>query len=403
MTTTLPLSLAQRLKSAQNYLAAGQGDKAVEIMKATSHDFPNNAVVSTGLGVAYRFKGDIFQAEIAFLKALALEPGKPDAQVYLGMIRLAQGQQEEGWQLYQARWRNSNWVEKLRYPQESLWQGEIKPGLRLLLWSEQGFGDTIQFARYAPWLLRLLVKNRARLVLEVPRPLHSLFCATWPFMDIVCHGEAQGHFDAHLPLMNLPACWGNKVGNGGLPYLPMPGPYLSALPDTYAQARAVPALTSQTQTFRQLLRVGITWQGRPTHPDDHFRSIEIKKLQALFEVPGICWVSLQKDTANHPTWLPESLIHCQNFSATARVVNSLDLIISIDSAVAHLAGALGRPVWLLLPKLADWRWGLHGENTPWYPTMRLFRQESSEGWLELASRVALALTVRTEQQELLNP
>jgi hypothetical protein len=149
----------------------------------------------------------------------------------------------------------------------------------------------------------------------------------------------------------------------------------------------------------QPLRVGIAWQGRSTHPDDRFRSIETKKLQALFDVPGICWVSLQKDAVHHPEWLVDSLSECQDFSDTARVVNSLDLVISIDSAVAHLAGALGRPVWLLLPEIADWRWGLHGENTPWYPTMRLFRQDKMQGWSALASQVALALTQCTKQQE----
>ena len=395
MTTPLPSSLAQRLNSAQRYLAAGQGDKALESMRQMSHDFPDNAVVSTGLGVACRFKGDLVQAEIAFSKALALEPGKPDAQVYLGMIRLAQGQQEEGWQLYHARWRNSNWIEKLRYPEESLWQGEIQPGTRLLLWGEQGLGDIIQFSRYAPWLLRLLVQHRARLVLEVPRAVHSLFCASWPFMDIVCNGQAQGHFDAHLPLMNLPACWGNRVGDGGLPYLPTPGPYLSALPNTFAPPGAIPAVSRPARC--QPLRVGIAWQGRPTHPDDHFRSIAIEKLQALFDVPGISWVSLQKGAAHHPPWLPEALAYCEDFSATARVVRSLDLVISIDSAMAHLAAALGRPVWMLLPEVADWRWGLHGEDTPWYPTLRLFRQTPGEGWPALASRVAEALTMRTEQ------
>jgi len=396
-TLPLPLSLAQGLKLAQNHLAAGQGSQALQSMRATSLDFPDSALASTALGVVYRFNGDLLEAESAFLKALALEPGKADAQVYLGMIRLAQGQQKQGWQLYQARWRNSNWIEKLRYPRETLWQGRVQPGLRLLLWGEQGFGDIIQFARYAPWLLRLLVANKAHLTLEVPRPLYRLFCASWPFMDIVCNGQAQGRFDAHLPLMNLPNCWGHQVGDGGLPYLPLPGPYLSALPRTFAPPRAIATLRRTPPC--QLLRVGIAWQGRSTHPDDCFRSIAVEKLQALFDVPGVCWVSLQKDAVPHPEWLVDSLSECEDFSDTARVVNSLDLVISIDSAVAHLAAALGRPVWLLLPEVADWRWGLQGKSTPWYPTMRLFRQAKMQGWSALAAQVALALTKRIQQQE----
>ena len=144
------------------------------------------------------------------------------------------------------------------------------------------------------------------------------------------------------------------------------------------------------------MRVGIAWQGRPTHPDDRWRSVHTGQLPALFDVPGVRWVSLQKDGHAHPSWLPDDLAQCRDFADTARIIDTLDMVISIDSAVAHLAAALGKPVWLLLPKIADWRWALTGESTPWYPGMRLFRQGADEDWAGVATRVAAALATTAD-------
>ena len=399
----LEKSLDAALADAQACLAGGEGQRALHTMQEAARAAPHNAAVQAALGVALRFNAMIEDAAGAFSRALALQPGRADAAVYLGMIRLAQGRQAEGWPLYMARWRNPNWVEKLRYPEKDLWQGKVAPGTRLLLWGEQGFGDTLQFCRYAPWLLRLMKTQGATLALEVPAPLQSLFRATWPFMDIFVAGETRGNFDAHLPLMDLPSRWGNLVGDGGLPYLPFPAPYLSALPDPVAAQRGATSMPAGGNG--ELLRVGIAWQGRLTHPDDRWRSLPPGQLQSLFNVPGIRWVSLQKSEApggagGHPAWLPDDMAQCRDFADTARIVDGLDLVISIDSAVAHLAGALGKPVWLLLPMVADWRWQLQGDATPWYPDMRLYRQAQREGWPRLLARVAedLAILAKSRSQ-----
>ena len=386
MTPDLPVHTA--VGRAQDCLKRGDGPQAVCIMQSATLVAPNNAAVLTALGVALRFTGNFEEAAAALSRAIELEPDRPDAQVFLGMIRLAQGRQKEGWPLYQARWRNVHWTDKLRYPENSRWKGQTSPGLRLLLWGEQGFGDTIQFARYAPWLLRLLRSQGGSLALEVPAVLCTLLRSSWPFMDIFSTGEVGGRFDAHVPLMDLPHLWGNLVGNGGLPYEPMPIPYLSAL-----SSCGVVACDHGTQ---KPLRVGIAWQGRRSHPDDRYRSIAPNDLAALFDVPGIDWVSLQKDAEQHPAWLTQDVALCQDFSDTARIVDSLDLVISIDSAVAHLAGALGKPVWLLLPKIADWRWQLLGQNTPWYPTMRIFRQGDAQDWVDVVACAAVVLEILTK-------
>jgi hypothetical protein len=376
------------LNQAQRYLAQGEGAQAVHLMQSATLQEPGNAQVWTALGVALRFTGCLEESAAAFARALALAPERADAQVYLGMIRLAQGRQQEGWPLYQARWRNPHWTDKLRYPAQALWQGQITPGMRLLMWGEQGLGDIIQFSRYAPWLLRQLRSQGGTLALEVPAVLGALLRASWPMVDVVDMGAARGHFDAHVPLMDLPTLWGNCVGAGGLPYQPMPVPYLAALPTARKTG-------SGAMTRAGSYKVGIAWQGRTSHPDDRLRSIGTAALADLFAVPGVQWVSLQKDSETHPSGLARDVALCHDFADTARLVGELDLVVSIDSAVAHLAGALGKPVWLLLPEVADWRWQLAGEDSPWYPSMRLFRQASEDGgWGPVVGRVAAALRDR---------
>jgi Glycosyltransferase family 9 (heptosyltransferase) len=371
----------------------GQGDTALAVLllsqavASAGHD----AALWTALGVALRFQGRLDDAATALLRALALEPGRADAQVYLGMIRLAQGNQETGWPLYQARWRTPGWPERMRYPLQALWQGRVSAGTRLLLWCEQGLGDTLQFARYAPWLQQMLQTQKAQLVLELPQPLLRLLQHSWPTLEMAALGQVQGRFDAHLPLMDLPNRWGG-MGADLLPYQPGAMPYLK-LPAPAAQAVAgtpYPALAPRPGA-PAALKVGVTWQGRASHADDRLRSLAPEALLPLFEQPGLAWVSLQKDDPRHPAWLPQTLADCQDFWDTAGVLQGLDVVVSIDSAVAHLAAALGKPVLLLLPAVADWRWGLGAPTTPWYPGMRLFRRGLQEDWSDVMPRVAAAL------------
>ncbi len=368
------------LNQAQAALGQGHSAQALQLLEQAVARMPGHAALWAGLGVALRFEARLEEAAVAFEQALQLQPGRADVQVHLGMIRLAQGRQDEGWPLYQARWRHPHWTERMRYPVQALWQGRVSAGTRLLLWGEQGLGDCLQFARYVPWLQQMLQSQNASLVLEVPQPLQRLLQVSWPMVEVVAAGAVRGHFDVHLPLMDLPNRWGG-LGPGLLPYEPTPGAYLLAPP---------PALQPERRSTAPL-RVGVVWQGRPTHPDDRWRSLSPDQLQPLFDLPGLEWVSLQKDATQHPAWLADGMQACADFADTARVVQSLDAVVSIDSAVAHLAGALGKPVFMLLPHVADWRWGLAHAGTPWYPTMRLFRRAVAEDWSAVMARVAAAL------------
>ncbi|WP_117176507.1 tetratricopeptide repeat protein [Rhodoferax lacus] len=386
------------LAQAQASLSQGRSAQALQIITEALQQTPDHPALWAGLGVALRFEARLDDAADAFEKALQLQPGRADVQVHLGMIRLAQGRQDEGWPLYQARWRSPHWTERLRYPAQALWQGRVSAGMRLLLWGEQGFGDSLQFARYAPWLQQEFKAHGATVVLEVPKPLQHLLQQSWPALEVAAAGELHGHFDAHLPLMDLPNRWGG-VGPGLLPYLPMPVPYLSLPPagsasivgSQYAPSRAGSGGGTGAHANASVLKVGVVWQGRPTHPDDRLRSLSAATLQPLFDLPGLSWVSLQKDAKDLPAWLPDSMALCADFSETARVVQALDVVVSIDSAVAHLAAALGKPVFLLLPQVADWRWGLSGERTPWYPNVHLFRRGAGDSWAVVMARVAQAL------------
>ena len=391
----MSLQIHTAIERARARLSDGDAPGALQVMTEVAATVPDDPAVLTALGVALRFNGRMDEAAAAFVRALYIDPDRADAQVFLGMIRLGQDRQAEGWQLYEARWRFQGWTEKLRYPAEELWNGRLSPGLHLLLWGEQGLGDTIQFSRYAPWLFHLLRERGGSLTLEVHERLVRLLRMAWPFLDVTVAGRTVGRFDAHLPLMSLPHRAGGHVGSGGLPCQPGSMPYLVAPPHVLASRPGV--VSRPSGKSENPLRVGIAWQGRPTHPDDRWRSVPPEVLEPLFFVPDICWVSLQKGPVPAPAWMRDDLAGCRDFADTAQLVGTLDLVISIDSAVAHLAGALGRPVWLLLPRIADWRWPRTGDVTPWYSDMRLFRQGKNEDWSRVAARVAAALPAVRER------
>ena len=381
-------SIQQFPASAHEHLSVGDGAGALALLEAAQTEHPKTPDILVTLGVAYRFCAKLEEAAACFDAALKLQPGRADAEVKLDRTRLALGDGPTGWKLYQSRWRDPGWTQPLRYPAEEMWRGTITPNMRLLVWAEQGFGDTIQFARYVPWLAHRLRQFGGSIVFEVPAPLTRLFRSSWPALDIVEKGHANGRFDAHLPLMDLPVCFGGRLGSSGLPYLPAGFPYLRAGTPSSHQPPSEQGAKSKT--------VGITWQGRPTHPDDAFRSLPMEALAPLFQLPGIRWVSLQKDTP-HPPELTEDVAGANDFLDTAQVASRLDLVISIDSAVAHLAGGLGLPTWMILPEVCDWRWGIAGAETPWYPTMRLFRQTKGTSPASQIETVATALREWVDQ------
>lgn len=320
-------------------------------------------------GVVFRAQSMWDAALTAFSMAVRLNPQDHDSHTYMGMILLTLGRFAEGWRAYAHRWQANIWVEKMRYPAEALWDGVIHPNLPLLLWCEQGFGDAIQFSRYAPWLQA----QGASVTLVASSELKSLFLSAWPQITVLTFDEIQEFAGFHLPLLDVPVIW-----RGPLPAAPYGVPYLP-LPETYE-----PSVGQ--------VRVGLCWSGRTTHPDDAIRSMNFENLLPLLEIDGIEWVCMQKEQANPGLEAGLSAVDLSgDFLATAKHVANLDLVISVDTSIAHLAAAMGKPVWLMLPTVPDWRWMLVHELTPWYPNMRLFRQVTRQDWKPVIMAVRQAL------------
>ena len=251
-------------------------------------------------------------------------------------------------------------------------------GLRVLVYAEQGIGDTLQFLRYVP----LLAERGATVVLEVHPELMRLAETLRGVSTLIGRGDPVPPFDLHCPLMSLPLAFGTELGT-----IPTEVPYLRAVLDPPAEifGRAVKGL-----------RVGLVWAGSPENSSDGRRSIPLSAFAPLREVPGVLLYSLQRGPASEEALqgrFPFTGVLAQSgdFAATAATVQHLDLVIAVDTAVAHLVGALGRPVWILLAAPADWRWLTARDDSPWYPSARLFRQQSAGEWTPVVAEVANAL------------
>jgi Flp pilus assembly protein TadD len=329
---------------------------------------PAEANALNFLGVARRLLDDVDGARAALEKAIVAEPDHVDAHVNLGQLYLEEGAFAEGWRQYEWRLKRPDYKRRFGCP---CWQGERLDGKTILLWSEQGLGDTLQFVRYAP----LVAARGGRVVLECRRPLHRLLRGVRDIAEVFDKGEATG-FDVHVPLMSLPHIFDTRLDTipDEVPYLPVPQP--ARLP------------TGGRCT------VGLVWAGNPNHKRDHDRSRPLAEFAPLASVPGVAFYSLQLGPAASQTPPPGMFVTPLlsadgDFLDTAAAIAALDLVITVDTAPAHLAGALGRPVWVLIDAIPDWRW-LHGrDDSPWYPTMRLFRRERE--WAHTFLRVASAL------------
>jgi tetratricopeptide (TPR) repeat protein len=291
----------------------------------------------------------------SYLSALDLVPDEPGIHLGLAQSLLAIGRLEAGWREAEWRWRVCEYP-NLSFPQP-VWDGRPLDGKRILLWAEQGYGDTIQFVRFAEQVKRA----GGQVVLECQPGLERLM-RTCPWLDeVIPFGARLPEFDVHAPLQSL-----GRILRTGLAEVPANIPYLSAEPELGRKWARTQAATC---------RVGIVWKGNPENKYDTDRSIVTSQLADLKSVQGVEWFSLQKED------LPG------DFTEAAALVMNMDLVISVDTAAAHLAGALGKPVWTLLPYAADSRWLLDREDTPWYTTMRLFRQPSAGDWGSVLARV----------------
>lgn len=329
------------------------------------------------------------EAIALYTKALAIKPDFAQAQFNEGLARLVLGDFAEGWSKYEWRWlHRGSGLHKpdLRQP---MWVGDQDlAGKTILLYAEQGFGDTLQFVRYVP----MVARRGGRVVLHVQKPLASLLAAM-PGVAAVCiQGDPLPPLDCHCPLMSLPLLLHTRFET-----IPAEVPYLAA------PAKALARWRSRLRPGRGL-QVGLVWAGSTTHRNDHNRSVPLDLLRPLLATPDVRFISLQKEIRARDAELLRSfrgvkLIGDQltDFGDTAAVVSQLDLVITADTAVAHLAGALGKPVWIMVPFSPDWRWLVGRADSPWYPTARLFRQKATGDWRSVVTPLHKALKQRVRR------
>ncbi|HJT78306.1 MAG TPA: DUF6165 family protein [Gemmataceae bacterium] len=378
---------------------AGQGevDLAVRSLREGVRLQPNSAQAHTSLGAALCAQGRLEEALTEYEIALRLEPDNPEAHWDRALVRLLQGEYERGWQDYEWRWRcpRPPPLPPIRQPR---WDGSPLEGRTILVYAEQGLGDTLQFVRYA----RLLQAGGGRVVLQCQDALLPLLARTPGIDALIGHSASPPAFDVYVPLVSLPGLLGTTLSN-----IPAEVPYLFADPDLVAHWRRELAPVSG-------FRVGIAWQGSPQHPWDRHRSIPLNLFEPLARIPGIRLISLQQGHGTEQLTsladripiltLGELLDKASGpFMDTAAILHNLDLFITVDTALAHLAGGMGLPAWVVLQYTPDWRWLLGRDDSPWYPTLRLFRQTRQGDWSDVIASLAAALQEAADNRRRARP
>lgn len=369
-------------------IALNRHDMAIEPLASAVRLDPAYAEACNNLGGALLTCGRPAEAALWFERAVALDPDNHQARFGSALALLAQGRFGEGWAAYEWRWRDPSFVADTPDFIPPRWTGaQDVAGRTMLLWAEQGLGDTIQFARYAPLVARL----GANVVLRVDRALVGVLAPL--ATKVIATGDALPDFELHCPLMSLPLAFGTEASG-----IPADIPYLATEAALRAKWRA--ALGPPTRP-----RIGIAFSGNSDLSDDALRSISVAALAPLLARTGVSIHVVQRDVRDSDgaalaAW-PSVSRHDRDltdFAETAALLAELDLIVSVDTSVAHLAGALGLQVWTLLPLGADFRWLRDRHDSPWYPTMRLFRQERFGDWGDVVERLGQALGEWVRQQ-----
>jgi tetratricopeptide (TPR) repeat protein len=400
------------------FLTQGKLDEATKSLRRALKLKPDYADAHNNLGNALAAQGRLDEAIVSYLRVLELEPDHADAHFNQSLALLKRGDFAAGWQQYEWRWMTGQLVER-KFTQP-LWDGQELEGRTVLLHAEQGFGDTFQFVRYAE-----IVKKQdpdATVVLECQRPLERLLARCKGVDRIVAQGDDLPPFEVHAPLLSLPGIFKTRVET-----IPANVPYLFANeelvrkwgerlgdvvgdagkstadqrfgPGEKSTAGRRPAPRDGDQVWSRL--VGVNWQGRAGQGEFKRRDIPLEHFVALGEIPGVRLISLQKG-ADQRDFAKTGIVALGDdwdtaagpFMDTAAIMKNLDLVITSDTSVPHLAGALGVPVWVALPFVPDWRWLLDRSDSPWHPTMRLFRQKRAGDWSEVFEELARALRQR---------
>jgi Tfp pilus assembly protein PilF len=363
------------------YLEKGLIEESINSYRKALDINPDIPEAYCNLGLVLHEKGDIDEAIHCYRKAIQLDNEFEDAHWNLSHALLLTGIFKEGWKEYEWRRTIAEYYQNFSFSQP-LWDGYDIAGSTILIHAEQGFGDTLQFIRY----VASVAKRGAKTIVQCARELKSLLQGVEGTGRVVARDEQLPEFDVHYPLLSLPFLFDTTLDT-----IPSKVPY-------------IPAETSIVQKWKEFLqhdnahlKIGLVWssgqgQWRPK------KSFPLTLFLPLTQLQNVSFYSLQKgesaEQAENPSWgirIIDYTKEIYDFSDTAALIENLDLVISVDTAVAHLAGALGKPVWTLLPFVPDWRWMLHRNDSPWYPTMRLFRQPSPGDWKSVIEEVSEAL------------
>jgi tetratricopeptide (TPR) repeat protein len=354
---------------------------AVESFRQAVRLRANYADAWAAMGMALRQTGAHEAALECFERVIQLDPNHAQSHFEAGTILLSLGHFERGWKEYEWRLKLKSFTGSTPRFEQPIWDGKNLNGRRILLHCEQGFGDTIQFCRYA----RLVAELHGDVILGCPDELRSLMENVRGVRQVVTSRLNHPDFDTYAPLMSLPGLLGTRLET-----IPCEVPYLHAR----GKATLSPPWVKPSSAFK----VGLVWSGSPENLTGRYRSLGLESLAPLLQMPGLDWYSLQYGGAADELKAAEFAGRIENLGArfrsfddTAEAIGELDLIISVDTAVAHLAGALGKRVWTLLSSEPDWRWMRQREDSPWYPTMRLFRQTDPRDWENVVRQVKEAL------------
>ncbi|MGO9673696.1 MAG: tetratricopeptide repeat protein [Methylocella sp.] len=369
-----PRNPAWHFGLAKALAGSGLSDLAIDSYRDACSRAPDYADAEIDLASLLSDCGESAEAIALLRHALTRHPDRADLHMALAFCLLAIGDWPAGWKEYEWRWSDPSLGEKPLPSDRPFWQGEDLSGRTILLQCEQGFGEILQFARYAP-----VVKARgAEVILRAPTQLLPLLKSVAGVDALIDVDEAAPAFDVHAPLLSLPGVFGARIDA-----IPECAPYLAADPALVEGWR-------ERLGAHSGLSIGLCWQDNPAHSMDQFRSMRLEVLRPLLGCPGTRFISLQIGPGQDQlTGFEGQIIEPKfdgagdSFADTAAIIANLDLVIGVDSAVVHLAGALGKPAWILLAARADWRWLRERNDTPWYPQAKLYRQETLGDWDEV--------------------
>jgi hypothetical protein len=357
-------------------------DEAEVCLCETINLMPDFPEAHFRLGMIFKQKNRLKDAEAHLCRAIELQPNFKEADFALGILYLLQGQYDKGWKRYELRRQIFDSCE----PEINRWQVENLVGCKILLYHEQGFGDTIHFVRY----IEEIAKVASKTVVLVPKPLERLLSTSLSDITIQVDNNVVGEYDFSCPLPSLPFMF-----NTTLHTIPQSVPYIKT---SYHIIKKWHDLLEKTISDKY--KVGVVWAGNPNHKNDRNRSIPFELFKQILSISTVSWISLQVDqrAADLKTLSPGKVTdfydNLSDFAESAGLIENINLVITVDTAVAHLAGAMGKETWLLLPIDPDWRWLATGQDSLWYPTIRIFRQRHIGDWQEVLERVKVTLEAK---------